>query len=481
MAKNKAKDEEKKQMQHSLIDIRSAVEKVNLYEFTGTDSVIFAGPTRAGKSTIINSLLGISFEGGEGDSGTVPLTKYGVNDKGPKIGNDDVAETYVPENWGKFGSSELVMWDFPGFGDNRGVVQEITNAAFYEKVLITQKSVRVVLVVPNSFCSQENASRFNTLLDEAKIFCKEPSKSLCLVVTKNNTTDKAIKALERRVTNAGGLSNENKALVNNLIKDGKVIEFKTPTEFPVTFEKEKAELEQCVKGLTGTRVSDLTLVMSADAKLFLTNIYQFVLQMHDKDIEETKKLWNALFKAKLDEISKSPVADCYDRYIELERDIDAIEHDASVNPTDMRDNIWRKFGVQRTDFSGSEHHGGLINLPALLFLEGLMNKYNKNPVDNARTTSVVLGHYVVDKVMYLQSFAERIKAPSAEEKDRIEKSKQEFKTLKEQQEITEQKNKNGGIIRKVGDLLHSADDLVQEISSKLKEVTKEIVPECVIQ
>jgi GTP-binding protein EngB required for normal cell division len=250
MAANKTKEEEKIKLKHSLIDLQSAVDEVHSYKFvSGTDAVIFAGPTRAGKSTIISSLLGISFEGGGQDSGTVHLTKKGSDKQGPKIGHDDYAETYFPESWGKFGSSEFVMWDFPGFGDNRGVVQEIANAAFYEKVLITQKSVRVVLVMPNSNCSQDNASRLNTLLDEAKSFCKEPSKSLCLVVTKNNTTSQAIKLLERRVNSKGGFSDENKALLEDLLKDGKVIEFKTHTEFIVTFEEEKPSLNSVYKGL----------------------------------------------------------------------------------------------------------------------------------------------------------------------------------------------------------------------------------------
>jgi GTP-binding protein EngB required for normal cell division len=459
MAKNKAKEEEMNKLEQRLIDLRNAVETVNSYQFSGTDAVIFAGPTRAGKSTIINSLLGISFEAGKEDCGTVHLTKIGFKEQGPKIGNEDVAETYVPKDWGKFGSSELVMWDFPGFGDNRGAVQEISNAAFYEKVLIAQNSVRVVLVVSHSFCYQENASRLDTLLDEAKIFCKQPSKSLCLVVTKNNTKSKAIKVLECRAKSEGGLSDENKEILKNLLKDGKVIEFKTPsTEFPVTFEREKAELEQCVQRLTGTRVSDLTLVISDSAKLFLHNVYQFVLQKHDNDIEQTKKHWNALFDGKLDEISKLPVVDHYDRYIQLERDIDGIKHDMSVNPSDMRNDIWREFGGQETDFSGSEDHGGLINLPALIFLEGLMNMYNKNFVDNASTASVVLGQYVVDKVMELQGIAETIRAPSAEQKIRIERSKQEIETLKKRQEQTDKNNKNGGIFRIVGDFFHSVDD-----------------------
>jgi GTP-binding protein EngB required for normal cell division len=478
MAKYIANEEEKNKLEQSLIELRRAVKEVSSYEFSDTDAVIFAGPTRAGKSTIINSLLGFSFEGEDEESGTVQLTKKGSNEQGPKIGNEDVAETYVPENWGKFGSSELVMWDFPGFGDNRGEVQEITNAAFYEKVLIKQKSVRVVLVVPNTFCAQENASMFNILLDEAKIFCKEPSKSLCLVVTKNNTTSKATKALQCRVKSKGGLSDENKAVLEDLLKDGKVIEFKTPTEFPVTFEEERAELEQCVRGLTGTRVSDLTLVVSDSAKLFLHNVYQFVLQNQDNDIERMKKLWNELFDAKLHEIFQSPPEDRYDRYTELERDIDGINRDQSVNPTDMRDDIWRTLGGQRTDFRGSESHGGLIYLPALLFLEELMNKYNKNPVDNARTTSVVLRKYVLDKVMELHRTAEMIKAPSDEEKERIQMALQEILTLKQQQELTNQKNKKGGIFRKVGDLFYSVDDLLDSI---LKEVNRGNLSECAIQ
>jgi uncharacterized protein YacL (UPF0231 family) len=99
----------------------------------------------------------------------------------------------------------------------------------------------------------------------------------------------------------------------------------------------------------------------------------------------------------------------------------------------MRDDIWRKFGGQETDFSGSEDYGGLIYLDTLIFLEGLMNKYNNNPVDNARTTSVILGQYVVKKVMELQRLAEIIKAASAEQKVLIRRSKQKFETLKTQQ------------------------------------------------
>jgi hypothetical protein len=188
--------------------------------------------------------------------------------------------------------------------------------------------------------------------------------------------------------------------------------------------------------------------------------------MHDSEIEYTKKLWDVLFGAKLDEIDKLPLEDRYDRYIELQTEIDGIKHDMSVNPTDMRDDIWKKFGGQGTDFSGSEDHGGLIHLPTLLFLEGLMNKYDKNPVDNARTTSVILGKYVVEKVMELQRIAKRLKSPSEEQKELIKRSKQELEALKKQQELTDQKNKNGGIFRKVGNFFHGADDFVQDVYNR---------------
>jgi GTP-binding protein EngB required for normal cell division len=467
MANNKAKEEEK--LERCLAGLSISAEKVNSYECSGTHAVIFAGPTRAGKSTIINSLLGIPLERGKKDSGSVHLTKIGFKEQGPKIGNEDVAETYVPENWGKLGSFEFEMWDFPGFGDNRGEVQEITNAAFYEKVLIKQESVRVVLVVPISFSTQEHASRLNNLLDEAKIFCNDPSKSLCLVLTKNNTLDEAIEALECRIKSKGGLSDENKAILNDLLKDGKVVEFKTPREKHVTFEKEKTELEQCVQRLTGTRVSDITLVMGDGAKLFLHKVYEFVLQKHNKDIEQTQEIWNKLFVDKLDEIRKIPVPDCYDRYKEFERDIDGIKQDKSVNPTDMYNNIWRKFGSQRTDGSGSEDHGGLIHLPTLVFLEGLLNKFIENPVDNVSTTTVILRQYVVDKVMELQRIAETIKAPCAEERERMKRSKQEYETLNQHILVVE-------ILKQQIEAQKKQLELIEQL---VKE--RNMLPVCVIQ
>ena len=112
------------------------------------DVVIFLGTTKAGKSTLINFLLGNELVG-ERVQRFLPVTIRKLNScEGPAIGVGCTSETIVPTRWDNVQRlPNLVLWDAPGFEDNRGPIQDITNAYYIYELFKNIRSIRIVLVV----------------------------------------------------------------------------------------------------------------------------------------------------------------------------------------------------------------------------------------------------------------------------------------------------------------------------------------------
>ena len=66
------------------------------------------------------------------------------NRDGPKIGNKSVSETTYPSwyNTDNFG----VVWDCPGYNDNRGLTQDIANSFYIKNLFEKAASVKVLVV-----------------------------------------------------------------------------------------------------------------------------------------------------------------------------------------------------------------------------------------------------------------------------------------------------------------------------------------------
>lgn len=135
------------------------------------DVIICLGSTRGGKSTLVNYLIGTELKGEK--SGTkIAVVKGSSNEtNGPAIGVSATSETVLPSAWISKKSGNMFgqkIWDAPGFDDNRGEVQDITNA-FYIKALLTGvKSAKLVLVTDFNDLKSDNIKPFTTLLESVE-------------------------------------------------------------------------------------------------------------------------------------------------------------------------------------------------------------------------------------------------------------------------------------------------------------------------
>ena len=80
-----------------------------------------------------------------------------------------------------------LIWDCPGFGDNRGVAIDISNAFLVSKLLIIAQNVKIVLVCDYIDIESDNPQNFVSLMKQIKYLFGDPETikhSTILVVTK---------------------------------------------------------------------------------------------------------------------------------------------------------------------------------------------------------------------------------------------------------------------------------------------------------
>ncbi len=120
--------------------------QANTGEMNGR-SVILVGNTGVGKSTLINLLAGVQLKAVyDDDAGQSridadhPLPNF-------KIGHKTHSETSIPR---KVTIETVMYWDNPGLNDNRGIAQEIANAACIREVFRVSREVKIMLVTSES-------------------------------------------------------------------------------------------------------------------------------------------------------------------------------------------------------------------------------------------------------------------------------------------------------------------------------------------
>lgn len=126
---------------------------------------ICIGATRAGKSTLINYLIGNQLKAVR-LSRVQPVTIIKVDDKsiGPEIGSGSTSKTTIPTKWTSKTLPNLAIWDAPGFDDNRGAIQDITNAFYLYQLVQNVKSLKIILAVDINDILHDNIQPFLTVL-----------------------------------------------------------------------------------------------------------------------------------------------------------------------------------------------------------------------------------------------------------------------------------------------------------------------------
>ena len=137
------------------------------------DIVIFIGTTKAGKSTLINYMLGSELQG-VAEQPWLPVSITKTSNYGPAIGGGSCSETIVPTRWDKATRLPgLVLWDAPGFEDNRGPTQDITNAYYIFQLFKKIRSIKIVLVVDVTDITNDRINPFLALLQSVKNLLRE--------------------------------------------------------------------------------------------------------------------------------------------------------------------------------------------------------------------------------------------------------------------------------------------------------------------
>lgn len=111
------------------------------------EGILLMGKTGSGKSTLATIMAGRALQAiVDDEEGRLIVDALTPLDD-IIISNSKVAETKIPN---KCNAKDVVIWDCPGFHDNRGIAQEIANGFYIKRLLETTQKVKFVLVVPES-------------------------------------------------------------------------------------------------------------------------------------------------------------------------------------------------------------------------------------------------------------------------------------------------------------------------------------------
>ncbi|XP_051170676.1 putative leucine-rich repeat-containing protein DDB_G0290503 [Leptopilina boulardi] len=153
------------------------------------DIVICIGATRAGKSTLINYLIENKLKAEKVTNyQPITITKVDSQSLGPEIGIGSTSKTTIPTRWISKKLPELAIWDAPGFDDNRGAVQDITNAFYIYQLLQKVKSLKIVLIVDINDILHDNIKPFVSVLKSVEILMGDKMRnyftSMSIIFTK---------------------------------------------------------------------------------------------------------------------------------------------------------------------------------------------------------------------------------------------------------------------------------------------------------
>jgi len=184
--------------------------------------VLLLGKTGIGKSTLGNALIGNELVGRkDGLRWFIDLPNaeaLGRNSFKTSAGR--LSSTIVPQN---VRIGELILWDLPGFFDNRGHGQEIVNAFSIDQMFEAPSKVKCVLILSEADLLDPRLESLERMLDKLLTIIPEKSELLRgLSVVVGNHKDLDISARDYltdvlRRLNEGGASESHRYLLNGLV------------------------------------------------------------------------------------------------------------------------------------------------------------------------------------------------------------------------------------------------------------------------
>ena len=284
----------------------------------GKDIICFFGKTGAGKSTLINYLSGNPLIAEEDDidlskemKEKIKKAKEGGSDVPGimEIGTGDSSTTTRPKYTEiKYGFQDMLLYDFPGFGDTGGAEKDLLSAHFYKNIIEKAQSVRIVFVAGKGEIEDGRGENLKRIIKIAGDLMKESSiKGLSsLVITKVSPTGSysTIETMGIRIRDKCG----NHEVLSEWINKGRLARMLFPQEGEISQE----EREPILKAISNTIPAKIT-NLSLDAMIeggignIMNTLYSSARSKHaiqgqqkestdNADIDE-RRLWCLWHKA----------------------------------------------------------------------------------------------------------------------------------------------------------------------------------------
>lgn len=210
-------------------------------------------------------------------------------DDGPKIGHSATAETALPSRW-KGVSSTRVIWDAPGWDDNRGEDQDIINAYCVQQLLAAADSVKFVFVSDIADLSGDNVKQFMDFLNKICIILPNIDKfvhNVGIIFTKvehNITIEQIVETLRDEILKSDmQISDSVKNLIQSFVDSSERIGLFIKPEKEGFVEigslDHKGQVSRVIKRIekiSKNELQEIQFGLSLESKIFLNESYKFL-------------------------------------------------------------------------------------------------------------------------------------------------------------------------------------------------------------
>lgn len=257
----------------------------------GQHIVAFLGNTGAGKSTLVNFLAGKTLQIDEfGQS-------YQLTDENHtcmKIGDGADSQTLYPQS---IRVNDILFFDFPGFNDTEGSIQNLVNAAFIRQILIEAASVRFVFVAGQDEMTAGRGEKIKRLFSAIRGAFPSPDvieNNSMLIVTKSYFQDLAlgIKFWLKKMESSRGTEWQEQLRMWQRIE--RVAHLPHPQCHDITTHPiQRQTMLQALQRVEPTKQEtiqgfNMSCFFPPEVNLPLRNMFYYVIQQHSQQILEQK-------------------------------------------------------------------------------------------------------------------------------------------------------------------------------------------------
>jgi predicted GTPase len=273
---NKNKDELSYENLRHELHKHFVTHKVLLNSSQNKDIVVFLGKTGAGKSTLINYLSGkkLIFNNDE------IILKNSKDLEAMEIGIGEDSQTTHPKS---IQYDDLLLYDFPGFEDTRGLSVDLLTLNFVNSLLEKAKTVRLVFVAGEGEIEDVRGESLKKVIKIADDLIEEGMMRdlSSLVITKCNVS-KTVEALGSRIKKKCG----NHDILEEWINKGRLAQMSFPQEEEIR-EDEREKIFTAIMKSTPTKIKNIkgTVLLKDVAPYRIREVFEQARNVHEKESE----------------------------------------------------------------------------------------------------------------------------------------------------------------------------------------------------